>query len=129
MRRLLLAAGAAVLVLSFGASAQDVRPPAGASVGGMSSGDISLPETSTMTGSPEIRTTAMEKKRFTGKSVDKQTVEALKQMAIAAGQSSRSEPGETKAGPTAAERGTLQKSRQSFFGRMRERGIEVPSGG
>ena len=87
-----LIAGVALVALSLSgpAAAQDVRPPDNATVGGMSSGTIKLPSTSKLSSGRTIRTTMQEKRRVDVDPVDKDTVQALREMAKESGQTSNS---------------------------------------
>lgn len=83
MRAGTLAVGLLMLVTGT-ALAGDVRPPGGADTGGRGAtgGDIKLPGLSNIE-APPIRTTMQEKRRREEKqAVDKDTVKALRELAI-----------------------------------------------
>lgn len=91
MRTLPILAAAALIAAALPAQAGDVRPPSGADVGsrGATGGDVRLPGLADIE-TPPMNTTMKEKRKLRQKrkAVDKDTVEALRQMAIEDSESS-----------------------------------------
>ena len=123
MRKLL--AAIAISGLAAPGFAADVRTPSGADTGGSASGGgFKLPETGKVEGSPDMQTTMAEKRKSQVEAVPKSKVNELRRLAIETfGQASSAEPEEEG---SQSEPAGVSASRESYFERMEQRGVNVP---